>query len=598
MKNRIIPFTVTTIAFCMIFVMAACSSSPQKTVTGKDAATILSNLTTEEKVGQMLQPAVYNINSADMKNYHFGSLLSYSPDMDQTQEGWASTVSGWQDVALHSNGIPYIFGNDAVHGVNVCTDAVIFPHNIGIGAANNLALTYKMGAAVADELKLTGMLWNFSPCLAVASDPRWGRTYESYSSNPQIVSQLGEAYTKGQLENGVIPTAKHYIGDGSVTYGTGEDGNLIDRGDASLDDTKLDALLNVYRVQIAAGVPTIMISHSSVNGIKMHAHKELITDVLKGELGFKGVVISDWESIHHIPGSSYEQVVHSVNAGIDMFMEADSYATTYDNLLKAIDNGDVSMDRINDAVLRILTLKENYGLFEDPYLTTVKSNDLEMGSAACRDIARQLVEESLVLLKNDNNILPIKKGTSIYVTGPAADDTGVQCGGWTFQWQGGQDDDEKYVATATTILEGLINIADEYDITVITDPQKADSADFTLLCIGEKPYAEWEGDTSDLSITGALALAENKSAIEEAKKLGKPTITLLIAGRNVIYDAYEADWDSIVMCYLPGSEADGIANVLTGKRVFKGKLAMPYYHTTSDIEKDVFKYEVGYGLNY
>ncbi len=281
-----------------------------------------------------------------------------------------------------------------------------------------------------------------------------------------------------------------------------------------------------------------------------------------------------------------------------MFMEADSYATTYGSILKAVDNGDISMERIDDAVLRILTLKENYGLFEDPYLTTVKSNYKEMGSAACRDIARQLVEESLVLLKNDNAILPIKKGTSIYVTGPAADDTGVQCGGWTFQWQGGMDHGRKYVATATTILEGLRDITDDCGIIIITDPEKADTADLTLLCIGEKPYAEWEGDTADLSITGALALAENESAIAKAKEIGNPTITLLIAGRNVIYDTYEEDWDGIVMCYLPGSEADGIANVITGKSIFKGKLAMPYYHTTSDIEKNIFKYEVGYGLEY
>lgn len=621
MKKKIYRFGGTLLAMCLAVTMTACGAGSQETkesnaategteaVSGANAgakvgsktsaAEILAGMTIEEKVGQMIQPAVYNISTQDMETYNYGSLLSYTNTMDQTQKGWLETVAKWQDAALNSeSGIPYIFGNDAVHGVNVCTDAVIFPHNIGVGAANNPDLTYKMGAAVANELKLTGMIWNFSPCLAVASEPRWGRTYESYSSDPQIVSKLGEAYTKGQIDNGIIPTAKHYVGDGSIAYGTGEGTNLIDRGDATLTAEQLDKLLEVYRVQIAAGVPTIMISHSSVNGLKMHENKELITDVLKGELGFKGVVVSDWESIHNIPADPDQQVVKAVNAGIDMLMEASSYATTYDYILEAVDKGEISMERIDDAVLRILTMKENCGLLKDPYLKEVKSDYQEMGSKECKDIARQLVEESMVLLKNDNGTLPLKKGSKIYVTGPAANDTGVQCGGWTFQWQGSVDVGVKYVPTATTIQEGLQNMAEEYGLTIITNPKEAQNADLTILCVGEKPYAEWEGDTEDLSITGALALDKNKAAIDEAKKLGKPTVTLMVVGRNVIYDEYEADWDSVVMCYLPGSEADGVANVLTGKSAFKGKLAMPYYHSVEDIDKGVYKFDIGYGLEY
>ncbi len=231
-------------------------------------------------------------------------------------------------------------------------------------------------------------------------------------------------------------------------------------------------------------------------------------------------------------------------------------------------------------------------------MDNVTSDYSKMDSEECKDMARQLVEESMVLLKNDNSILPLKEGTKIYVTGPAANNTGIDCGGWTLQWTGGVDGSTKFVKTGTTILEGLQKLAEEYNLTIITDPEQAQEADVTVLCVGELPYAEWEGDTEDLSITGELGCPDNEEAIREAKTLGKPTITLMVAGRNVIYDQYEADWDSIVMCYLPGSEADGVANVLLGKSVFKGKLAMPYYSNVKDIGTENYKYNIGYGLEY
>lgn len=563
---------------------------------------IVASMTLEQKVAQMLQPGVYNISTTAMEKYGYGSVLSQSSYMDITAAGWKRTVLSYQKAALASpGGIPFIYGTDAVHGVNYCLGSVIFPHNIGIGAANDEELAYKMGQIVADEMKHTGMLWNFAPCVAVATEPRWGRTYESYSSNPDIVSKLGVAYSKGLIDGGVLPCAKHFFGDGNVGYGTGEGDFLIDRGDAALDQSQIDALLGVYQDLIDAGVKSIMISHSSLNGVKMHENAHYINDVLKGEMGFDGFVVSDWESIHNISVQGLKnQVVAAINSGIDMLMEPDSFSDTYKCMLEAVNEGLISQERIDDAVTRIIRVKMALGLFDDPMQENLKTTYPDVGSDEARDIARQLVEKSLVLLKNDGDILPLKQGSKIFVTGPAMNDTGAQCGGWTLEWMGSTDSKRgsKYVPGATTILEGLQEVADEYDLTIITDEKQASEADLTILCVGESPYAEWNGDTSDLSLTGPLALPGNQEAIQLAKSLGKPTVALIIAGRNLVIEDCYNDWDAVVMCYLPGSEADGVANVLTGKVSFGGKLPMPWYKSEDDIGTTNYKFDVGYGLTY
>ena len=258
------------------------------------------------------------------------------------------------------------------------------------------------------------------------------------------------------------------------------------------------------------------------------------------------------------------------------------------------------MDRVNDAVTRILTVKKEMKVLEDPMMEKVTSEVDKVGSKQYRDLAKTLVEKSMVLLKNDNKLLPFKKGSKIFVTGPAANDVGVQCGGWTITWAGSTDaehGDSKWIPEGTTILEGLQALASEFDLTIITDQKKASEADMTLLCLGEKPYAEWEGDSEDINITGALALEGNDDAIKFAKNLGLPTVTLLVAGRNVIFSDYMNQWDSIVMCYLPGSEGDGVGNVLTGKSSFTGTLPMPYYSEVKDIRTDKVLFPVGYGLH-
>lgn len=566
----------------------------------------LARLTLDQKAAQMVQGAVYNVSDDVMKKNCYGSILSTYGEKSLNASEWKSLILRYQKDAISSDaGIPYLYGNDAVHGVNTCEGTVIFPHNIGIGAANDPELTYQMGLAVANEAKLTGMLWSFSPCLAAAQDPRWGRTYESYSSQTDIVTKLGTSFAKGLIDGGLLPCAKHFFADGNVLYGTGEtldrEKRLIDRGNAQLSDAEIHDLLKVYQSAIDAGVKTIMISHSSLNGIKMHANEKYIS-YLKHNMGFKGFIVSDWDSIHNIPGNSLkEQTITAINAGIDMLMEDAQYEDCRKYIVEAVKEGKISMDRVNDAVRRILTVKKEMGILDDPMMERVTSEESSVGSLEYRNLARKLVEESLVLLKNNNSILPIKKGTKIFITGPAANDVGVQCGGWTITWLGSSDaynNGQKWIPEGKTILDGLNELAKEYDLTIITDPKKAANADMTLLCLGEKTYAEWKGDSADINITGALGLDGNSEAIALAKSLGHPTIACIVAGRNVIISDYMKQWDGIVMCYLPGSEGDGIANVLTGKSNFTGTLPMPYYSNVKEIRTDKVMFPVGYGLKY
>nr|WP_314463202.1 glycoside hydrolase family 3 protein [uncultured Clostridium sp.] len=582
------------------------SAESSNKISSTSVEDILGRLTLDQKAAQMVQGAVYNIPDNMMKKNCYGSILSTFGENSLNSSEWKDMILKYQKEAISSEaGVPYIYGNDAVHGVATCEGTVIYPHNIGIGAANDKELTYQMGLAVADEAKLTGMLWSFSPCLSAAQDPRWGRTYESYSSETGMVTELGTSFTKGLIDGGILPCAKHFFADGNVLYGTGEksdgENRLIDRGDARLSAAEIQDLLKVYQAQIDAGVKTIMISHSSVNGTKMHANEKYIS-MLKNDMGFKGFIVSDWDSIHNIPGDNLkDQTITAVNAGIDMLMEDCKFEECRKYIVEAVNEGKIPMDRVNDAVSRILTVKKEMGILDDPMMEKVTSEENRVGSQKYRDLARSLVEESLVLLKNDNTILPIKKGTKLFVTGPAANDVGVQCGGWTVTWLGSSDAENhghKWIPEGKTILDGLNELANEYDLTIITDPEKAADADTTLLCLGEKTYTEWKGDSADISITGSLGLSGNTKAIDLAKSLGHPTVALIVAGRNVIISDYMKQWDGIVMCYLPGSEGDGIANVLTGKKIFKGTLPMPYYSGVEDIRTEQVLFPVGYGLKY
>ena len=559
---------------------------------------IVSQMTIEQKAAQMVQPAIYKTSNEDMRESGYGSVLSTAGHTNAEQ--WRKIVDDFQQASLESpSGIPFIYGQDDVHGVNYCVNAVYFPHNIGIGAANDEELTFKMGQITADEAKICHMMWNFSPVVAQSVDPRWGRTYESYGSDLEIIKKLSTAYTKGLIDKGLVACAKHFFADGNVVYGTGEQGAtpmLIDRGDAKLSEAEINELLKIYQAQIDAGVQTIMISHSSLNGVKMHENKEYIMK-LKNEMGFKGFIVSDWGSVENITGDSYkEKVIKSVNAGIDMLMETDHFEEVRRIIIDAVNSKEISEERVNDAVARIIKVKMDAGLFNDPMLKDMKTGQTETGSLEYRKVAEQVVEKSLVLLKNDRNTLPLKQGTKVYITGPAADDGAVQCGGWTLDWNSATTSEIKGV---TTIKEAFERYAKDYGIEVITDSKESSKADVVLLCVGEQAYAEWNGDTEDLSLTGKLGLADNKQAMSEAEKLGKPVVTCIVAGRHVIIDETDyKKWDSVVMCYLPGSEGKGISDVLCGCADFSGKLPSPWYGALDQIGTDKSFLKKGYGLDY
>jgi beta-glucosidase len=561
-------------------------------------------MTLAEKAGQMVQGVIGTVQKSDMTNLGLGSVLSGGGSLpsDSSILGWQKMVKTYQEGAMETRlGIPFIYGIDAVHGHSNLYGAVIFPQNIGLGAANDPELMAEMGAAVAEEMKLTHTLWNFAPCVAVAQDPRWGRTYESFSSDPQIVSRLALAYFQGQSDHGIVVNAKHFAGDGGVLYGTGEGDNLIDRGDVQLSHEEF-MLLHVepYRVLVDAGLKIVMASFSSLNGVKMSENTYYLTDVLKGDLGFEGFIVSDWEAISGLSGDSFdENVILAVNAGVDMMMEPYRYAETIDAIIDGVESGAISEDRVNDAVRRILTVKFDMGLFEDPYLENLPCEVEELGSENYRAIAKELVSKSMVLLKNEEEILPLKSGQKIYVMGPAMNDIGIQCGGWTRSWQGFADTGPK-MNPGTTILEGLQEYASEYGLEIITDEARASEADVVILAVSEIPYAEFLGDSADLSLTGSLGSEGNFDAINAAKALGKPVVTLIVAGRNVLISEYINDWDGVVMCYLPGTEGDGIAAVLVGELSFTGKLPMPWYKSTSDIgsKNPVLQFEQGFGLSY
>ncbi|MCQ2522052.1 MAG: glycoside hydrolase family 3 C-terminal domain-containing protein [Lachnospiraceae bacterium] len=569
----------------------------QSRYAGMDVEDILASLTLEQKAAQMVLPAIYETSPQEMKEYCYGSVLSKSESL--TYDRWVSTVDEFQAAAIDSpSGVPFFYGQDDVHGVNYSAGTVLFPHNIGMGAANDPELMYEIGLITADEAKLCHMIWNYAPCVAQSVDPRWGRTYESYGADLDIITNLSVSYTKGLIDGGVIACPKHFFADGNVVYGTGEKSEvdrIIDRGDSALSEEEIEELLAVYQELIDVGAQSIMISHSSLNGVKMHENAKYI-QYLKNEMGFEGFIVSDWDSVQNTSPATYkEQVITAVNAGIDMLMEVSTYNEAMQIIVDAVQAGDIMEERVDDAVRRILTVKKDMGLMEDPFLKNMVTKEKATGSENYRAVAEKAVEESLVLIKNDNDILPIKEGTKVYVCGPAANNDVAQCGGWTIDWNRSYLED---IPGLTTLLEGFKKVGADCGIEIITDKRHAEEADVVIVCVGEDAYAEWNGDTEDLALCGDMGLEGNQSAILQAEKLGKPTIACIVAGRQVIIEPYADDWDGIVMCYLPGSEGQGVANVLFGKADFSGKLPSPWYSSISQIGTGDAWLEKGYGLSY
>ena len=558
----------------------------------RDVESLLRDMTLDEKVGQMAQAdRSYLRSEADIRGYFLGSLLSGggSSPPDKTAPGWAEMYDRYQGIALETRlRIPLVYGIDAVHGHNNVVGAVIFPHNIGLGCTRDAALVERVARATAEEVAATGIDWTFSPCIAVARDERWGRTYESFGETPELVSEMAAAAVRGYQPT-ILACAKHYLADGGTAGGR-------DQGDAQMDEATLRAIhLPGYRAAVAAGVGSVMASFSSWNGQKMHGSRYLLTDVLKGELGFSGFVVSDWAGIDQLPGDYSSDVETAVNAGIDMVMLPDRYPEFVSALKGLVQSGRVPLSRIDDAVRRILAKKVQLALFDKPRAD--RSLLPQVGSDAHRQVGREAVRKSLVLLKNDARVLPLSKMTRrIHVAGKNADDLGNQCGGWTITWQGGSG----AITTGTTILQGIrAAVLGGASVTYSRDGSGANGADVGVVVIGETPYAEGVGDRSDLSLA-----AEDVAAVRAVRSAGVPTVVVLVSGRPLILGPILADADAIVAAWLPGTEGAGVADVLFGDVAPTGKLSHSWPRTMAQIPLNwgdpaydpLFPY--GHGLSY
>jgi beta-glucosidase len=596
-----------TTSFLLIILILMTSCSPKSTVTptGVPASTstptlaapiytdssqpvdarvedLLARMTIDEKIGQMTQVEMGSIRSGDITEYFIGSILSGgdgNPNNNNPQ-AWQDMVTGYQTEAMATRlKIPMIYGIDAVHGNAHLYGATVFPQESGVAATHDPALAQKIGEATAEEMLATGIPWNFSPIVAVPQDIRWGRTYESYSEDTELTTEIGIAYIKGlqtipegyQASVGqtlfTLATPKHYLGDGGTIWGSSRTGNyMLDQGNVQVDEATLRKLyLPPYKAAVEAGAMSIMPSFSSWRGTKMHAQKYLLTNVLKGELGFKGFIISDWGGITQVDSDYYTAIVTAINAGIDMNMVPTDYMSFIQDLKQAVENEDISEERINDAVRRILCVKFALGLFEHPYpdpsfIQTVRSDEHLA-------IARQAVQESLVLLKNENAALPIAKNTpKILVAGQGADDIGMMCGGWTISWQGQNGS----IDVGTTVLSGIKTMVSS-DTTVEYDKYGdfSEKANVGIVVVGEMPYAEGVGDKADLNLSDT-----DMKMINSMRPLVDKLIIVIISGRPLIITNQLSTADALVMAWLPGTEGQGISDVLLGDHPFTGKL--PY----------------------
>jgi len=560
----------------------AVSASPEPTETAaptpevpieERVQALLGQMNLDEKIGQMIQVERNFLRYGDIEKYCLGSVLSGGGSAPPKNDlnNWKQMIKGYQLEASSTRlGIPLIYGIDAVHGNNTVAGAVVFPHNIGLGAADDPALMEQIGIVTAEEMLAIGIPWNFAPCVAVVQDPRWGRFYESYGENPDVVTALSGAYIGGLAGYDVAACMKHFAGDGAARWGTGVGGG-IDQGDASLTEEELtDIHLKAYKAAVEAGVPTVMASFSSINGTKCHANADLIQGRLKDEWGFEGFVVGDYNAIHQLGGTVYNQVVTAVNSGVDMMMEAEQWHDTIAALKSAAEDGAISAERIDDAVERILRVKCQLGLFENPRGDQSLIQN-EFASDAHREVARQAVRKSLVLLKNEGDVLPIQDGAKVYVSGPAMDSVGIQCGGWTLTWQGVPE-----ISAGTTILDGMKDMADKTGGEIITKKNRADDADLCVVVIGETPYAEFEGDDGSLSLDSGLALDGNMKALNDVYALGKPVVVIMVSGRPRIVTGELPNWDAFVEAWLPGSEGAAAAEVLYGEYGFTGTLPVTW----------------------
>ncbi|CAI0442258.1 unnamed protein product [Linum tenue] len=563
---------------------------------------LMSRMKLEEKIGQMAQLDRLSATPEIMRTYSIGSVLSgggSTPLPDATAKDWIDMINGFQKGSVSSRlGIPMIYGIDAVHGHNNVYNATIFPHNVGLGATRQVDpdLVKRIGAATALEARATGIPYVFAPCIAVCRDPRWGRCYESYSEDPKVVREMTEIIPglQGDIpsnsrrgvpyvipKNKVAACAKHFVGDGGTTKGANENNTVIDRHGL------LSIHMPAYVDSVIKGVSTVMVSYSSWNGERMHANRELIMGFLKGTLKFKGFVISDWQGIDKLTSTPHANYTYSVQAGIlagiDMVMVPYNHTEFIDDLTLLVKKNVIPMDRIDDAVERILLVKFNLGLFENPMADLSFAN--ELGSQGHRDLAREAVRKSLVLLKNGKNeteqLLPLpKKASKILVAGTHADNLGYQCGGWTINWQGFSGNND---TRGTTILAAIRATVDPItDVVFQEDPSKqfVDESNFSyaIVVVGEPPYAETAGDSSDLTMK-----FPGPSIISNVCGGSVKCVVVVISGRPIVLEPYVNAVDALVAAWLPGSEGQGVADVLFGDFGFIGKLPRTWFKSVDQL---------------
>ncbi|MEZ4416140.1 MAG: exo 1,3/1,4-beta-D-glucan glucohydrolase [Gemmatimonadota bacterium] len=587
---------------------------------------LLARMSLEEKVGQIIQADVRRVSAEDVRTYHLGSVLNGgggfpNDDKHATVGDWLALADMIHDASVDTTGgrvgIPILWGVDAVHGHNNVIGATLFPHNVGLGAAHDPDLIRRIGEVTAREIRVTGHDWNFGPTVAVPRNGRWGRAYEGYAEDPDLVSAYADALVRGlQGEPGspqfldddhVIATAKHFLGDGATDGGT-------DQGDALVTEEELRTIHGApYVTALRAGVQSVMASFSSWHGVKMHANRALLTDVLKDTLGFDGVLVGDWNAHGQIPGCTNESCAATINAGVDVFMVPDDWKALYENTLAQARAGQIPAERLDDAVRRILRVKLRAGVFDRgrPSSRRYAGDERVLASPEHRAVARQAVRESLVLLKNNDGLLPLAPGQSVLVTGDGADDIGKQSGGWTLTWQGTGNVNTDFPG-ATSIWQGVRAAVEAAGGTAQLSPDgsfdPARPPDVALVVFGEDPYAEFQGDRENVDYP-----RQGKSELDLQRRLrtaGVPVVAVFITGRPLWVNPELNAADAFVVAWLPGSEGGGIADVLftdaAGSTVhdFTGRLSFSWPRTPDQsvlnrgdtLYDPLFAY--GYGLSY
>ena len=581
---------------------------------------LMAKMTLEQKVGQMIQADIGAIKPEELRTYPLGSILAggSSPPLNgedrSPPQPWIDTARAFRAVSFEDKPgqvtIPVLFGIDAVHGHSNVIGATIFPHNVGLGATRDPDLIRRIGVATAIETAAAGADWAFGPTLTVPQDDRWGRTYEGYSESPEVVREFAGAMVRGLqgepgagravLRGSVAASAKHYLADGGTQDG-------IDQGNADIGEDELIRIHAAgYPPAIEAGVMTVMVSYSSWQGVKMHANQSLLTDVLKGRMGFDGFTISDWNAHSQVPGCSDESCPQAINAGVDMLMAPNAWKAVFQNTVRQAQSGEISLERIDDAVRRILRVKAKLGLFEKE--RPFEGRDV-FGAAEHRAIAREAVRKSLVLLKNNGNVLPIKGNARVLVAGSGADDIGQACGGWTLSWQGTGNTNahfpngESIYAGIRSALQGMGGRA-ELSVTGAyrTKP------DVAIVVFGEQPYAEMQGDIRTLEFQAGDKL--DLALLQKLKAQNIPVVSVFLSGRPLWVNPELNASEAFVAAWLPGTEGGGVADVIIGdaagkpRNEFTGKLSFSWPKSAAQTQLNFGQepydplFAFGYGLTY